>query len=97
MFGRSSCTAHMSINNACACYSGQSFLRDVIYNNRQHHKIIIRSILLTKTTAAQNEVAPSYHIVSGLYFLAVVFVATIAILGDKAFIYLVWEMRTRIP
>ena len=29
-------------------------------------------ILLTKTTAAQNEVALSYHIVRGLYFLAVV-------------------------
>ena len=29
-------------------------------------------ILLTKTTAAQNEVALSYHKVRGLYFLAVV-------------------------
>ena len=35
------------------------------------------TILLTKTTAAQNEVALSYHRVRGLYFLAVVFVATI--------------------
>ena len=33
-------------------------------------------ILLTKTTAAQNEVALSYHRARGLYFLAVVFVAT---------------------
>ena len=33
--------------------------------------------LLTKATAAQNEVALSYHRVRGLYFLAVVFVATI--------------------
>ena len=33
-------------------------------------------ILLTKTTAAQNEVALSYHKVHGLYFLAVVFVTT---------------------
>ena len=33
--------------------------------------------LLIKTTATQNEVALSYHIVRGLYFLAVVFVATI--------------------
>ena len=31
-------------------------------------------ILLTKTTAAQNEVGLSYHSVRGLYFLAVVFV-----------------------
>ena len=35
------------------------------------------SIPLTKTTAAQNEVALIYHSVRGLYFLAVVFVATI--------------------
>ena len=34
-------------------------------------------ILLTKTTAARNEVALNYHRVRGLYFLAVVFVATI--------------------
>ena len=33
--------------------------------------------LLTKTTTAQNEAALSYHGVRGLYFLAVVFVATI--------------------
>ena len=33
--------------------------------------------LLTKTTAAQNEVALSYDRVRGLYFLAVVFAATI--------------------
>ena len=34
-------------------------------------------IFPTKTTAAQNEVALSYHKVRGLYFLAVVFEATI--------------------
>ena len=32
------------------------------------------TILLTKTTAAQNEAALSYHRLRGLYFLAVVFV-----------------------
>ena len=37
------------------------------------------TILLTKTTAAQNEVALSYRSVRGLYFLAVVFAATIQI------------------
>ena len=36
-----------------------------------------QTILLTKTTAAQNEDALSYHRVRGLYFQAVVFVATI--------------------
>ena len=34
-------------------------------------------IFLTKTTAAQNDVALSYRIVRGLYLLAVVFAATI--------------------
>ena len=38
-----------------------------------------KDILLTKTTAAQNEDALSYHSVRGLYFQAVVFVATIII------------------
>ena len=38
--------------------------------------------LLTKATAAQNEVAFSYHIVRGLYFLAVVFAANIVIIDD---------------
>ena len=45
-----------------------------------HHNINLNYILtnlLTKTTVAQNEVALSYHIVRGLYFQAVVFVATI--------------------
>ena len=37
----------------------------------------MESILLTKTTAAQNEVALSYHSVRGLYFLAVVFVSNL--------------------
>ena len=36
-------------------------------------------ILLTKITAAQNEVADTYHKVHGLYSPAVVFVATINI------------------
>ena len=34
-------------------------------------------MLLTKTTAAQNEVAPNYHKVRGLYFLGVAFAAAI--------------------
>ena len=37
----------------------------------------ITSILLTKTTAAQNEVALSYHRVRGQCFRVVVFVVTI--------------------
>ena len=38
---------------------------------------LLDTILLTKTTAVQNEVALSYYRVSGLYFLVVVFAATI--------------------
>ena len=34
-------------------------------------------VLLTEITAAQKEVAISYHRVSGLYFLTVIFAATI--------------------
>ena len=40
---------------------------------------VTQFILLTKTAAARNEVVLSYHRVRGLYFLAVVFVATIYI------------------
>ena len=38
-------------------------------------------MLLAKTTAAQNEVALSYHRVRGIYFLTVVFAATIFIVS----------------
>ena len=37
------------------------------------------TILLTITTVAQNEVALGYHRLRGLYFLAVVFAATISV------------------
>ena len=39
----------------------------------------LATIPLTKTTAAQTELALSYYRVCGLYFLTVVFVATIYI------------------
>ena len=39
-------------------------------------------ILLTKTTAALNDDALSYHRVRGLYYMAVVFVATIVVLME---------------
>ena len=41
--------------------------------------ITLHNIFLTRITAAQNEVALSYHRVRGLYFLAVFPVATIAV------------------
>ena len=43
------------------------------------------TIFLTKTTAAQNEVAPSYHKVRGLYFLAVVSVRSIYEVSNMKF------------
>ena len=43
------------------------------------------TILLTKTTATQNEVALSYHKVRGLYFLAVVSVRSIYEVSNMKF------------
>ena len=40
-------------------------------------------ILLTKTTAAQNEDALSYHTVRGLHYLAVIFVPTNVIVSHE--------------
>ena len=62
--------------------------------------IVLRRIPLTKTTAAQNEVALRYYRVRGLCFLAVVFVTTIVThIIKKGEIYqkpknsVVWEGR----
>ena len=44
-----------------------------------HVVTVVKYILLTKTAAAQNEDALSYHRVRGLYFQAVVFVVTIGL------------------
>ena len=41
---------------------------------------ILHIILLAKTAAARNAAALSYHSVRGLYFLAVVFAATIYVI-----------------
>ena len=45
-----------------------------------------KTILLTKTTAAQNEDGLSYHRVHGLYFLAVVFAAIIYFLPYERYV-----------
>ena len=42
-------------------------------------------IFLTKVTATDNETALSYHIVRGLYFLAVVFVVNIAVFTQNVY------------
>ena len=47
------------------------------YNEHFKNPKRICSILLTETTAAQNEVSLGYHKVCRLYFQAVVFAATI--------------------
>ena len=50
------------------------------------------TILLTKTTAAQNEDALSNYRVRGLYFLAVVFVRSIYTLGSNpVFLYFIYS------
>ena len=50
---------------------------NVIFIKKYLKRIRYYTVLLTKTTAAQNEIALSYHRVRGLYFLAVAFTATI--------------------
>ena len=47
------------------------------FNNAVYHTIV-----LTETTAVQNNVALSYRKVHGLYFLAVVFATSIDIILD---------------
>ena len=53
------------------------------YESKRHSGVLCHcfgtSILLTKTTAVQNEVALRYYRVRGLYFLTVVFVTTVYI------------------
>ena len=52
------------------------------------NKSLAHNILLTKTTAAQNEDALSYYTVRGLYLLAVVFVRSIyALCGIPIYSY----------
>ena len=46
-------------------------------NMKVHSVITAQTILLAKTTAARNEVSLIYHRVRGVYFLAVVFAATV--------------------
>ena len=59
--------------------SQQKQLKDFSYNSQQLHEVLTVhfAILLTKTTAVQNEDALSYIRVRGLFFLAVVFVSSI--------------------
>ena len=47
------------------------------YDPYHYYPCAVNTTLLTKTTAAQNEDVLSYHRVRGLYFQAVVFVATV--------------------
>ena len=63
------CLRHKHLTKKTVCYTGEHLSFYV--------SVRIIYILLTKTTAARNEVALSYHKVRGLYFLAVVFEATI--------------------
>ena len=57
----------------------------ILFSLRVKGKNLI--MLLTKTTAVQNEVTLSYHRVCGLYFLAVIFASTIAICNGQLRLY----------
>ena len=52
------------------------------------------NILLTKTIAAHNDVALSYHRVRGLYFLAVVFVAAMQTSGISIY-YMITSLNSQ--
>ena len=52
-------------------------LLESVFGKDAEHTVLKVSILLTKITTAQNDVALSYHRVRGLYFLAVFSAATI--------------------
>ena len=68
-------------SNGCAFYILANLGRVVKHNHEQNflHSLCLpeRYILLTKTAAAQNEVALNFYRVRGLYLLVVVLAATI--------------------
>ena len=53
-----------------------SIFPTILVSHYRFCRVHSSTILLTKATAAQNEVALSYHNVCGLYFPAIVFVST---------------------
>ena len=61
----------------------------LLYSYNSFYNYWRQVILLKKTTAAQNEDALGYHRVRGLYFQAVVFVATIVTFIKFTIIFLV--------
>ena len=84
-----SLTFNVIPNKYLEIYVDTKHKHDSTYNTRRaterHFSFLVRfyHILLTKTTAALNEAALSYHNVRGLYFVAVVFVRSIVL--DKMF------------
>ena len=75
---------HRNVCNWLKCLINSWFLLSFCLSNNKYGLTFLwfalnfdlqpLTILLTKTTAAQNEVALSYHKVRGVHFLAVVFV-----------------------
>ena len=63
-------------HQSCSCFRELNNLAYLL-NIRIWHQVSSNTILLTITIVARNEVALSYHKMRGLYFLAVVFAATI--------------------
>ena len=62
-----------------SCFNIIAYSKQILKLRSISYIFIVR-VSLTKTTAAQNEVALSYHIVHGLCFLAVVFSATMIVI-----------------
>ena len=56
--------------------SPQNYILTETKQRQCRYNVLPQYILLTKTTTAQTEVTLSYHRVRGLYFLAVIFAAT---------------------
>ena len=76
-------------------YTVYTYSIHAMYNNNYHYLLITsRDILLSKTTAARNAVALSYHRMRGLCFPAVVFAATKFFLliacSDNMLLYQIW-------
>ena len=69
--------------------------KQIIYLRQKYLTAKIDIRLLTKSTAAQNEVAHSYDRLRGLYFMAVVFAAPI--FYDSCFCgsYILWQLFLR--
>ena len=77
-----------------SCESSCNYYYNVDFRPR-YHKLLLhfKYILLTKTTAVQNEAALSYHRLPRLYFLAVVFVRRVVYNGFHSRVVLAFMLN----